>query len=104
MMRVPRLGAILLVALSLVLTLAACGDTTPTAEPFDIAKHFEEGNELAQAGEFDKAIAAYKIVLGEDPENVSALTNLGVAYYSTGNLEEAIASYLEALEISAGGC
>jgi len=100
MMRVQRLGVILLIALLLTLALAACGNATPTAEPLDVAQHFKEANELARAGEFDKAIAAYKIILGADPENASALTNLGVAYYSTGNLEDAISSYLEALEVS----
>ena len=101
-MRIHRASVILFVALLLAVALGACGITpTPTVEPIDIGKYFTEGNELARAGEFEKAIAAYKTVLEADPENVSALTNLGVAYYSTGNLEDAIASYMEALEISA---
>jgi len=100
------LAAVLLAGLVL---LAACGQSI---EPME--GRFEKGNEYIQAGmeaavagdsekaaaEFTKAIAEFEAVVAEDPQDVSALTNLGVAYYNVGNLDAAIKQYQNALEIA----
>ncbi len=99
-----------LMALLLTVTLVGCG-AKPTATPSTDApyvvdeslsaeEHFQKGNEFAQAGEFDKAIAEYLAVLKADPNNTSALTNLGVVYYNIGDLDQAIAQYQKALQIA----
>jgi tetratricopeptide (TPR) repeat protein len=77
------------------LMLAACGGETTTVE-----EHFQQGNEYAQNGEFDKAIAEYEAVLDKEPDNVSALSNLGVVYYNTGELDKAISQYEKAIDLS----
>jgi Flp pilus assembly protein TadD len=74
--------------------LAACGDTGPSAE-----EHFQMGNEYAQTGEFEKARAEFEAVLEKDPDNVSAMSNLGVVYYQLGRLDDAIGQYTRALEL-----
>jgi Flp pilus assembly protein TadD len=93
-----RTSAWIVLALSLVLALAACGgQATDTPSP---AERFEQGNEYAQQGEFEQAIAEYEAVLEAEPDNVSAMTNLGVALYNVRRLDEAIAQYQKALEIA----
>ncbi len=99
-----------LIALLLAVALVGCG-TTPTPTPATGApyvvdetlspeEHFRKGNEFAQAGELDKAVAEYQAVLKANPNNTSALTNLGVVYYSQGNLDQAIAHYQKAIQIA----
>jgi Flp pilus assembly protein TadD len=71
-------------ALLIALALAGCGDATPpvatsTAAPPSVEEHFNKGNELAQAGQFEQAITEYQAVLEMEPDNISAMTNLGVA-------------------------
>ena len=99
-MRRRILPGVGLLAAVIILVLAACGGSTePTPEGPSVEELFQKGNELAQAGEFDQAIVEYLALLELDPEHVSALTNLGVAYYSTGQLEEAIKQYESAREL-----
>jgi Flp pilus assembly protein TadD len=93
MRKAYRTASLCLVALLAMLSMAACGGAKTS-----VKEHFDKGNELAQAGEFDKAIEEYQAVLQEEPNNVSALTNMGVAYYNTGQLDQAIAQYQKALE------
>jgi len=96
-----KLLVVFLVAPLVLSGLVACGgDTTPTPEPAAVRERFQKGNEYAQAGDFEKAIVEYQAVLEADPENISALTNLGVAYYSIGKLDEAIAQYDKAIELA----
>jgi tetratricopeptide (TPR) repeat protein len=85
----------LLLVLATTLSLAACGGGSTA-----VKEHFTNGNELAQAGQFDKAIEEYQAALQAEPDNVSALTNLGVAYYNTGQLDQAVAQYQAALKIA----
>lgn len=100
MKRADTLGTMLLVALMIALSLAACGEAKPTPDSVSVEEHFRQGNELAQAGQFEQAITEYQAVLELEADNVSAMTNLGVAYYSIGKLDEAIAQYEKALEIA----
>ena len=96
-----KLVVVFLVALLVLPGLVACGgDTTPTPDPALVQDRFQKGNEYAQAGDFEKAVVEYQAVLEAEPENVSALTNLGVVYYSLGKLDESIAQYNRALELA----
>lgn len=102
-----KLAGFGLAALLIAITLAACGQqpgegataTIPPAAEMTVEQHFQKGNEYIQSGQFDKAIAEFEAVLKIEPERVSALTNLGVAYYNVGRLDDAIAQYQKALEI-----
>jgi Flp pilus assembly protein TadD len=86
--------------------LAACGAEQPNpvaptaAIPDAASEHFQKGNELAGQGKFAEAIGEYQLALEENPDNVSALVNLGVAYYNAGQLEDAVGQYQKALQIA----
>ena len=95
MKRTGRWVALLLVFLVVAGALAGCGEPKMTAD-----EHFQKGNEYASAGDFENAIVEYEAVLELEPENVSAMTNLGVAYYNTGQLDQAIIQYQNALELA----
>jgi len=101
-----RTLVILLSVLPVVLVLAACGAEptttapTQTLPPVSAEEHFRRGNEYAQSGDLEKAVAEYQAVLEIEPDNVSAMTNLGVVYYQMGKLDEAVAQYKKALEIA----
>jgi len=69
-----------------------------TASPAQ--EHFKQGNEFSQAAQFEQAVDEYLKSLEIEPQNVDAMTNLGVAYYSLGKLDEAVEQYLKALEIA----
>jgi superkiller protein 3 len=89
--------------------LAACGQqpgeeattepSPPSTAEVSVEEHFQKGNEYIQAGQFDKAVVEFEAVLKVEPERVSALTNLGVAYYNVQRLDDAIAQYQKALEV-----
>ncbi|MCW5964596.1 MAG: tetratricopeptide repeat protein [Bryobacterales bacterium] len=53
--------------------------------------------ELMQRGEFEKSIAAWRDALAMDPNDVSALSNLGSTYTYAGRLAEATEQYRKAL-------
>jgi superkiller protein 3 len=93
-----KTSAWVVLALSLVLALAACGGQA-TGTP-SVTERFEQGNEYARQGDFEQAITEYEAVLEAEPDNVSAMTNLGVALYNVGRLDEAVAQYQDALEIA----
>jgi tetratricopeptide (TPR) repeat protein len=104
------------ICLAALLALAACGSTESAFEQGN--EHFQQGSEHAlasgehsQAGEsdkaqsesekaqaeFDKALEQYEAVLAKEPENVSAMVNLGIVYYTKGQLDQAISQYNKAL-------
>jgi tetratricopeptide (TPR) repeat protein len=89
-----------LACLCIMLGLAACGSTTPTEEPPSAEDHFRKGNEFSQSGDFEKAVEEYTKALELEPENVDAMSNLGVTYYNLGQLDEAIEQYSNALELA----
>ncbi len=67
-------------------------------------KIFEEamrtGAEAAWGKKWDQAITAYQSALAEFPNDTSALTNLGLAYYNAGQLQAALGPYQRASERS----
>jgi Flp pilus assembly protein TadD len=76
------------------LILAGCSTGTSAED------HMEKGAEFVKQEEYDKAIAEFEAALEQEPDNVAALTMLGVAYYSKFQFDEAISQYEEALEIA----
>jgi len=95
------LVASLLVALAAVLVLGACGERPePEGEDVSVEEHFQRGNDYTKQGMFEEAIAEYQAAIDADPENVSALTNLGVAFYNVGRLQDAVDQYERALELA----
>ena len=61
----------------------------------------KEQTVLAQ-GEFEQAITAFSEVLVAQPDNLAALSNLGIVYYNLGQFDQAIAQYQRALELAPG--
>ncbi len=57
--------------------------------------------ELMQRGEFDKSIAAWRDALAMEPDDVSALSNLGSTLTYAGRLDEATEQYRKALAADA---
>ncbi len=57
------------------------------------------GDVLQRAGQFEAAEEAFKLVMQLDPDSYKARYNLGVTYGNQGRVDEAVASYEEALEI-----
>ena len=98
---------LLLTGLVIMLALDACGKTTPAEEPASstepsapFGEYLKQGNEFSQNGQFAEAVDEYKKALDLEPENVDALTNLGVAYYNLGRLDDAIDQYSKAIDIA----
>ena len=58
------------------------------------------GDILAEAGQHEKAIEAYKKALEVDGENAETLSNLGAAYHARGDLDKAKASLTKACELA----
>lgn len=77
----------------LVLALSACVNSKAAEE------HFEKGNQLAEAQQYEQAIVEFEAALDEDPKFVSARVNMGVAYYQLNRMDEAIAQYEKAIEL-----
>ncbi len=69
--------------------------------PQDLAiqKHLDRGIQFGKEGDFEKAISEFKEVLKLDPKNIHAYNNIGVAYFRTGDLDEAIAYYTKAIDL-----
>lgn len=67
--------------------------------PDSAQAQFELGNQYAQTGEWDQAVAAYNRSIELDPSHQGAYANLGVVYYQQGEFDLAIAQYQKALEL-----
>ena len=62
---------------------------------------YNEGNNIVKAIECKrKALDLIKLRLGENVKYANNLTNLGLLYYTTGNVNDAISSFEEALKIN----
>ena len=59
----------------------------------------QHGIAFHQSGQLDEAIRWYRKVLEIQPENTTALSNMGLVLQSTGKLEEAVASYQKTIAI-----
>ena len=73
----------------------ATGNTAPFALAFCV-----RGNDWAERGELDRAIADYDAAVSINPLFAEALINRGVVWARKGDLDRAIADYDAALRIS----
>lgn len=92
-MRGSRLALLLLLLVLLsLLALTGCGP--------EVKGHFEKGNDYFEAMQFAEAAEEYEKALDLKPDNVDALSNLGVTYYRLGELDKAIEVYSRAITIA----
>jgi tetratricopeptide (TPR) repeat protein len=73
----------------------ATGNTAPFALAF-----YVRGNDWAERGELDRAIADYDAAIKINPSFTEALVNRGVVWARKGNLDHAIADYDAALRVT----
>lgn len=121
MSKIKQGAAVIGSTLFIAVLLSACGNT---ASLFDQAnEHTNQGmrylanaTQFSQVGdedaadealrlsesEFKEAAAKYEEILRAEPENSSAMINLGAAYYNLGQLERAIDQYRRALDLEPG--
>ena len=64
-----------------------------------IQEHIDKGIQLGNVGEFQKAISEFNKVLQLDPKNIHAYNNLGVVYFSLGNVDGVISSCTKAINL-----
>ena len=57
------------------------------------------GDTYDRSGDYGKAIECYQKVIGIDPQNARAWSNMGFNYYELGDLDKAIEYTRKALEI-----
>ncbi|MCK6455584.1 MAG: tetratricopeptide repeat protein [Phycisphaerae bacterium] len=75
------------------------GATQPPAAPADDGGvHMKLGNDHLAKGEFDKAIAEYRLALQEDPNRALAAHQLADALRYSGRFDEALTAYDDVLK------
>lgn len=67
--------------------------------PFSYMVHFCTGIAYERAGNYNRAIEEYKVVLETKPDFVKALANLGIAYEKAGMTEKAMEINLKVLKL-----
>jgi len=98
----PRVGlagsiARLFAAGTLVAALSGCATTSD--ELATSAAQIRLGSNAARQGLWREAMFRYQRAVEIEPDNAMALSNLGVAYESSGEFEKAREAYLKALQI-----
>lgn len=66
----------------------------------EVKERFEKGVTLYGAGQYNEALAEFKIALEKDPQQPGILARIGDCYAKLDNNAEAIAAYDKALEMS----
>ena len=95
-MGLPAARAVLALFLLAIIRLPAAGQPA-TGE---LTELFAAAVRLQEAGQLEGAADAYRRFLDRQPDNVEALSNLGVVYAGLGRFDDAIAMYERALEQS----
>lgn len=93
--RAGRSRALLLLAAAIAIALAGCASNPNTATA---AGQMTIGSRAARAGLWREAMFRYGKAVQLEPNNAMALSNLGVAYESSGEFEKAREVYLKALQ------
>lgn len=87
----------LLAAGTLVAALSGCGTTSADLKTAE--GQIRIGSKAARQGLWREAMFRYQRAVQIEPNNAMALSNLGVAYESAGEFEQARESYLKALQV-----
>lgn len=74
--------------------------TVPSSTNQTAIDYYNQGNTLADQGNVEAEIAAYKTAIALDPENADAHYNLGYWLAHQGQLEAAEASYWQASQLA----
>jgi len=94
-----RFAVVFAVVAALVLvTFSAPGTPAADEKKDEIERLLERGNELAQQGDYDGAMAQYQKVLAIDEKNALAHNNLGIIYKRKGLYITAVEEFTAALE------
>ena len=78
---------------------AAALRTAADAAPGDVRSRVDLGNLYHEARRFDDAVPWFEAALALSPDLLETSTDLGVAYYYTGDVERALAQFDRSLEI-----
>lgn len=81
------------------LTHAMGGSEPPEATPADGPSSYQRGGELIEAGRFVEARTALENAVRQDPQNPDALNLLAYSQRKSGQLDEAIETYKQALAL-----
>ncbi|MFP6612981.1 MAG: tetratricopeptide repeat protein [Pirellulales bacterium] len=73
--------------------------TVTGAEEKSVDDWFDEALRHEEAGQFDEALAAYRVVAQDDPDDPVLHFNLGNVLYSDGKLNEAVEHFRKAVEL-----
>ena len=65
----------------------------------EAAKHGNKGNELAQAGKYDEAIAEFTLAINENVKDPRFFLDRGRVYRVANKMPEAIADFTKAIEL-----
>lgn len=65
----------------------------------NVRRYADEARRLAVEGRWQEAIELNQMILGQSPRDVDALNRLGKAYTETGQLQQALETYRQVLEI-----
>lgn len=82
-----------------ILVLLVCSLVPSVVLAVDAEDLFTEGNAAYSVGEYDKAIAAFETVTGENGYAPSVLYNLGNSYAQKGMIGKAVLNYERALKL-----
>ncbi len=69
------------------------------ASPAEIQADYEEGHRLLKAGDYKRAIKAFKRVIRANDQHAMAYTNMAYSYRKLGEYKRAVRLYEKALEI-----
>ena len=75
------------------------GASTPDDEKTEGPSTYEEGIKLVEAGDFVNARGAFERAVQASPQNADALNMLGYSQRRSGQLDQAIATYKQALAL-----
>ncbi|PYV44379.1 MAG: hypothetical protein DMG06_06750, partial [Acidobacteria bacterium] len=66
--------------------------------PPEVQRYFQTAKQAEKAGDYTKAVEAYRSILKIRPDMAEARQNLGLVYYVQAKNQEAIESFQEALK------